>query len=123
MLGATTPGRWSVMGLPDEGSQNGATTMRIAEVIGRVTLSRAESAASRRPAAARAAHAALGPDRSGSPDRGEELVVYDVLGAGAGQLDRPSARAARPPTRSARTRHRGRLLRVPDRSTVFLSKL
>lgn len=24
LLGATTPGRWSVMGLPDEGSQMGA---------------------------------------------------------------------------------------------------
>ncbi len=40
-LGPTTPGRWSVIGLPDETSSTwGRLPMRIAEVIGRVTLSR-----------------------------------------------------------------------------------
>ena len=40
MLGPTTPGRWSVMGLPDDGAEHEGLRMRIGEVIGRVTMSR-----------------------------------------------------------------------------------
>ena len=54
-------------------------------MIGRVTLFTRERPAPRRPAAARAAHAATG-DRGVGTDRGEELVVYDILGAGVGSL-------------------------------------
>ena len=54
--------------------------MRIAEVIGRVTLSRFTPAEGRPvPVALPMPLAAL---TEGSPARGEEVVVYDDLGAG-----------------------------------------
>jgi ethanolamine utilization protein EutN len=59
--------------------------MRIAEVIGRVTLSRAnpQLRGGRLLLALPMPFAAL---TEGAPDRGEELVVYDNLGAGAGSV-------------------------------------
>ncbi|MBX7135001.1 MAG: EutN/CcmL family microcompartment protein [Fimbriimonadaceae bacterium] len=59
--------------------------MRIAEVIGRVTLSRFDPSlrGSRFVLARPMPLAAL---VEGSPARGEELVVYDNLGAGHGAL-------------------------------------
>jgi ethanolamine utilization protein EutN len=59
--------------------------MRIAEVIGRVTLSRAnpQLRGGRLLLALPMPLAAL---TEAAPDRGEELVVYDILGAGAGSL-------------------------------------
>ncbi len=59
--------------------------MRIAEVIGRVTLSRANA----RLKGGRLLLALPMPLQAlveSAPDRGEELVVYDILGAGAGSL-------------------------------------
>ena len=59
--------------------------MRIAEVIGRVTLSRAHPSL-------RSARLVIGlpMPRSalleGGPDRGEEVVIFDELGAGPGAL-------------------------------------
>ena len=67
------------------GFSNGAKAMRIAEVIGRVTLSRANP----RLRGGRLLLALPMPLQAlveSAPDRGEELVVYDVLGAGAGSL-------------------------------------
>jgi microcompartment protein CcmK/EutM len=59
--------------------------MRIAEVIGRVTLSRSnpQLRGGRLLLALPMPLAAL---VESSSDRGEELVVYDVLGAGAGSV-------------------------------------
>jgi ethanolamine utilization protein EutN len=62
-----------------------ATTMRIAEVIGRVTLSKSH------PSLRNARYViALPMPREalieGSSARGEEVVVYDILGAGPGAL-------------------------------------
>jgi microcompartment protein CcmK/EutM len=59
--------------------------MRIGEVIGRVTLSRhhASLPAGRLLIARPLPLEALG---SGSPRRGEDLVVFDDLGAGAGSI-------------------------------------
>ena len=60
--------------------------MRIVEVVGRVTLSRAHPslpAGSRFPIVLPMPLAAL---RDGAPDRGEELVAYDRLGVGPGDL-------------------------------------
>lgn len=59
--------------------------MRIAEVIGRVTLSRANSQLK----GGRLLLALPMPLQAlveRAPDRGEEVVVYDILGAGAGSL-------------------------------------
>ena len=59
--------------------------MRIAEVIGRVTLSRANP----RLKGGRLLLALAMPLSAlvdSAPDRGEELVVYDILGAGAGSV-------------------------------------
>jgi ethanolamine utilization protein EutN len=59
--------------------------MRIAEVIGRVTLSRFHpSLRGGRFVLARAMP--LEALRDGSPARGEELVIYDNLGAGRGAI-------------------------------------
>jgi len=59
--------------------------VRIAEVIGRVTLSRVHPSLSgaRFPIVQPMPLAAL---RDGAPDRGEELVAYDKLGVGRGDL-------------------------------------
>lgn len=59
--------------------------MRIGEVTGRVTMSRLHPAlrGGRFLIAMPLPLAAL---KEGSPARGEELVVYDSLGAGAGSL-------------------------------------
>jgi microcompartment protein CcmK/EutM len=59
--------------------------MRIAEVIGRVTLSRSHPSlrGSRFVLALAMPLEAL---TEGSPKRGEEVVVYDDLGAGPGSL-------------------------------------
>ena len=59
--------------------------MRIAEVIGRVTLSKAHPSliGAKWVVAVPLAHAALKGDPSG---RGEPLVVFDELGAGDGSL-------------------------------------
>jgi microcompartment protein CcmK/EutM len=59
--------------------------MRIAEVVGRVTLSRAHPSlkAGRYVLAHPMPLAAL---RDGSPVRSEEVVVFDRLGAGVGAL-------------------------------------
>ena len=59
--------------------------MRIAEVIGRVTLSRFSPQLQGGRLLDRAADAADRTDR-GAPARGEEVVLYDDLGAGAGSL-------------------------------------
>ena len=59
--------------------------MRIAEVIGRVTLSRSHPQLEGGRLLDRAADAAGGPDRR-LAGRGEEVVVYDNLGAGPGSL-------------------------------------
>ncbi len=59
--------------------------MRIAEVIGRVTLSRAHPALR----GGRFVIALPMPRQAlveGSPDRGEEVITYDDLGAGPGAL-------------------------------------
>jgi ethanolamine utilization protein EutN len=59
--------------------------MRIARVIGKLTLARAESSLT----GARyllAVPLSLDALRSGAPSSGEELVVYDDLGASRGQL-------------------------------------
>jgi microcompartment protein CcmK/EutM len=59
--------------------------MRIAEVIGRVTLSRSHpSLRGARFVLARAMPLEALTD--GSPKRGEDVVVYDDLGAGPGSL-------------------------------------
>ena len=61
--------------------------MRIAEVIGRVTLSRANPGGSARVAKLLLAlPMPLQALVESASDRGEELVVYDILGAGAGSL-------------------------------------
>ena len=59
--------------------------MRIAEVVGRVTLSRAHPSlhGGRFPIVLPMPLAAL---RDGSDDRGEAVVAYDRLGAGVGAL-------------------------------------
>lgn len=59
--------------------------MRIAEVIGRVTLSRAHPSlrGGRFPIVQPMSLAAL---RDGAEPQGEELVAYDRLGAGVGAL-------------------------------------
>jgi microcompartment protein CcmK/EutM len=59
--------------------------MRIAEVIGRVTLSRAnpQLRGGRLLIALPMPLAAL---KDAAPDRGEEVIVYDILGAGPGSL-------------------------------------
>ena len=59
--------------------------MRIAEVIGRVTLSRVHPSlkGGRYVIALPMPREALVED---SPDRGEEVIVYDDLGAGPGAL-------------------------------------
>ncbi|WP_337173392.1 EutN/CcmL family microcompartment protein [Paludisphaera sp.] len=59
--------------------------MRIVEVIGRVTLSRAHPSllGARFPIVRPMPLAAL---RDGAPDRGEELVAYDRLGVDVGGL-------------------------------------
>lgn len=59
--------------------------MRIVEVIGRVTLSRVHPSLSgaRFPIVQPMPLTAL---RDGAPDRGEELVAYDKLGVGRGDL-------------------------------------
>lgn len=59
--------------------------MRIAEVIGRLTLSKAHPALpnSRFLIALPLPREAL---LEGSPRRGEEVVVYDILGAGPGAI-------------------------------------
>ena len=59
--------------------------MRIAEVIGRVTLSRSNPQL-RGGRLLLALPMPLGALVESSSDRGEELVVYDVLGAGAGSV-------------------------------------
>jgi microcompartment protein CcmK/EutM len=59
--------------------------MRIAEVIGRVTLSRA-NARLRGGRLLLALPMPLAALVESAPDRGEELVVYDILGAGVGSL-------------------------------------
>jgi microcompartment protein CcmK/EutM len=59
--------------------------MRIAEVIGRVTLSRG-NAQLRGGRLLLARTMPLSALVESAPDRGEELVVYDILGAGAGSL-------------------------------------
>jgi microcompartment protein CcmK/EutM len=59
--------------------------MRIAEVIGRVTLSQANA----RLKGGRLLIALPMPLQAlvdSAPDRGEALLVYDILGAGAGSL-------------------------------------
>jgi len=59
--------------------------MRIAEVIGRVTLSKSnlQLRGGRLLIALPMPMAALA---KGAPERGEEVIVYDILGAGAGSL-------------------------------------
>jgi len=59
--------------------------MRIVEVVGRVTLSRVHPSVvgARFPIVLPMPLAAL---RDGAPDRGEELVAYDSLGVGPGDL-------------------------------------
>lgn len=59
--------------------------MRIAEVIGRVTLSRVHPSlkGGRYVIALPMPREALA---EGSPDRGEEVIAYDDLGAGPGSL-------------------------------------
>ena len=59
--------------------------MRIVEVIGRVTLSRVHPSlvGARFPIVAPMPLQAL---RDGAPDRSEELVAYDRLGVGPGDL-------------------------------------
>jgi microcompartment protein CcmK/EutM len=59
--------------------------MRIAEVVGRVTLSRflPQLKGGRFLIALPLPLAAL---QEGSPDRGEDIVVYDVLGGGVGSV-------------------------------------
>jgi len=59
--------------------------MRIVEVVGRVTLSRSHPSliGARFPIVLPMPLAAL---RDGAPDRGEELVAYDRLGVGVGDL-------------------------------------
>ena len=59
--------------------------MRIAEVIGRVTLSRVHPNLQGRAVHPRPAHAAGGAD-GGLARRGEEVVAFDQLGAGPGSL-------------------------------------
>jgi ethanolamine utilization protein EutN len=59
--------------------------MRIAEVIGRVTLSRSNSQI-RGGRLLLALPMPLQALVESSPDRGEVIVVYDVLGGGAGSL-------------------------------------
>ncbi|MDG3004519.1 EutN/CcmL family microcompartment protein [Paludisphaera mucosa] len=59
--------------------------MRIVEVVGRVTLSRMHPSltGARFPIVLPMTLTAL---RDGAPDRGEELVAYDKLGVGPGDL-------------------------------------
>jgi ethanolamine utilization protein EutN len=59
--------------------------MRIAEVIGRVTLSRFDPSL-RGGRFVLARPMPLPALTEGAPERGEELVVYDDLGAGPGAL-------------------------------------
>ena len=59
--------------------------MRIAEVIGRVTFSRS-NAQLRGGRLLLALPMPLTALVESAPDRGEELVVYDILGAGAGSV-------------------------------------
>jgi microcompartment protein CcmK/EutM len=59
--------------------------MRIAEVIGRVTLSRS-SPQLRGGRLLLALPMPLAALVESAPDRGEDLVVYDVLGAGTGSV-------------------------------------
>ena len=68
--------------------------MRIAEVIGTVTLSRVPSDAGRRPLADRRAVQPEGVADDGSRD-GEDLVIYDDLGAGVRDVASASAKAAK----------------------------
>jgi len=63
----------------------GWSLMRIAEVIGRVTLSRSHPSL-RSGRFVLALPMPLEALTSGSPKRGEAVVVYDNLGAGAGTL-------------------------------------
>ena len=85
-LGPTTPGRWSVIGLPDDGQdrrrRQDDEDRRSDRTSDAVAI---QSPAQRRPVPDRAADAACRPDR-GLADRGEEVVVYDNLGAGPGSL-------------------------------------
>ena len=95
--------------------------MRIAEVIGRVTLSRfnPQLRGGRFLIALPMPLAAL---TEGSPERGEEVVVYDILGAGRRQPDRPQrGPRGRQPVRQDQDPGR-RLLRVPDRPIGILAR-
>jgi ethanolamine utilization protein EutN len=65
--------------------REGESAMRIAEVKGRVTLSRLLPSL-RGGRFLIAAPLTLESMTEGSPSRGEELVVYDNLGAGPGTL-------------------------------------
>ena len=86
LLGPTTPGRWSVMGLPDARFTDGADADE-----DRRSDRTSDAVAARIPSSAAAGSCSRCRCRwrrltEGSPARGEELVVYDNLGAGPGSL-------------------------------------
>ncbi len=92
--------------------------MRIAQVIGRVTLSRFHPSL-RGGRFLIAQPMPLLALMEGAADRGEELVVYDNLGAGRGALIAVSeGREAANPFGKNKTPVR-RLLRLPDRPALL----